>query len=88
MEAILLVWGVRDEVLEKIPVDGYWLYGEYDFIAKVEFSSAGEMEDFERSLRRIIRGGRFKLIPVELSVVKGENGTVITYLESPKVLVP
>ncbi|WP_457750532.1 hypothetical protein [Thermococcus sp.] len=88
MEAILLVWGVRDEVLRKIPVDGYWLYGEYDFIAKVEFSTKEEMEEFEREIRRIIRGGSFKLIPVELSAVKGENGSAITYLESPKVSIP
>jgi len=88
MEAILLVWGVRDEVLRRIPVEGYWLYGEYDFIARVEFSTGEEMEEFERRIRRIIRGGTFKLIPVELSAVKGEKGSAITYLESPKVLVP
>jgi DNA-binding Lrp family transcriptional regulator len=46
IEAILLVWGVRDEVLEKLPVEGYWLYGEYDFIARVDFRDEFEMEEF------------------------------------------
>ena len=40
LKAILLIWGeVRDETLKKLPIKGYWLYGEYDFIAKVEFPS-------------------------------------------------
>ena len=90
IEAILLVWGVRDEVLRKIPVEGRWLYGEYDFIARVEFSSEAEMEAFERSLRRLINGNTFKLMPVKLSAIKREteDGVVISRLESVKVSVP
>ncbi len=87
MEAILLVWGVRDEVLERLPVSGYWLYGEYDFIAKVEFSTEEDMEKFERELRHIIRGGTFKLIPVELSAIKNGGEAEVSYLESPKALI-
>ncbi len=64
MEAILLVWGVRDEVLKKIPVEGSWLYGEYDFIAKVEFEDEAEMESFERFLRSLINSNTYKLLPV------------------------
>lgn len=64
MEAILLVWGVRDEVLREIPVDGNWLYGEYDFIAKVEFDSQEDMERFEKFLRSLIKGNTYKLLPV------------------------
>ncbi len=75
-EAILLVWGVRDEVLEELPVEGSWLYGEYDFIAKVEFADVVEMEAFERSLRRVINGGTYKLLPIKLSAVKSENGNL------------
>ena len=74
MEAILLVWGVRDEVLKKIPVEGHWLYGEYDFIARVDFTSEKEMEEFEKTLRRLINGNTFKLMPVRLSAVKGDLG--------------
>ena len=74
MEAILLVWGVRDEVLRGLPVKGHWLYGEYDFIARVEFGSGVEMEEFEKLLRRLIDGGRFKLMPVKISGLKGEEG--------------
>jgi hypothetical protein len=72
MEEILLVWGVRDEVLREIPVKGHWLYGEYDFIAKVEFSSSEEMEQFEANLQHLIKGNTFKLIPIRLSAVKEE----------------
>ncbi|ANF21976.1 hypothetical protein [Thermococcus piezophilus] len=87
IEAILLVWGVRDEVLEKLPVKGYWLYGEYDFIAKVEFISEKEAEEFVRELRRLIHGGTFKLIPVKLSAVKNINRSEakVSVLESIKV---
>lgn len=90
IEAILLVWGVRDEVLEKLPVEGYWLYGEYDFIAKVEFRDEVEMEQFSSQLRRTIKGGTFKLMPVTLSAVKREVDGVetISTLESLKVSAP
>lgn len=81
IEAILLVWGVRDEVLEKLPVSGQWLYGEYDFIAKVDFASEKELEEFERALRHLIRRNTFKLMPVRLSAVKREvNGEEIVTL--------
>ncbi len=90
IEAILLVWGVRDEVLEKLPVDGYWLYGEYDFIAKVEFRDEFEMEQFSSQLRRAIKGGTFKLMPVTLSAVKNgaEGSETVSVLESLKVSAP
>ena len=90
MEAILLVWGVRDEVLKEIPVEGYWLYGEYDFIAKVEFSTEGEMDEFERKLQHLIKGNTFKLIPVKLSAVKKESGEGegVYILEGVKVSAP
>ncbi|ASI99965.1 hypothetical protein A3L02_08805 [Thermococcus celer Vu 13 = JCM 8558] len=86
IEAILLVWGVRDEVLEKLPVKGHWLYGEYDFIAKVDFRDEFEMEEFMKDLKRIIHGGTFKLLPVLISGVKTGNGTSI--LESLKASAP
>ncbi|BAD84246.1 hypothetical protein TK0057 [Thermococcus kodakarensis KOD1] len=90
IEAILLVWGVRDEILRELPVEGQWLYGEYDFIARVDFSSDSEMEDFERLLRKIINGNTFKLMPVKLSASKTDvNGEEkITILESVKVSAP
>lgn len=90
MEAILLVWGVRDEVLKKIPVEGHWLYGEYDFIAKVDFATEVEMEEFERLLGKIINGHTFKLMPVRLSAVKKDvNGEEkVAVLESVKASVP
>ncbi|WP_297464636.1 Lrp/AsnC ligand binding domain-containing protein [Thermococcus sp.] len=90
IEAILLVWGVRDEVLEKLPVDGYWLYGEYDFIAKVEFRDVAGMERFVEELRRLINGGTFKLMPVTLSAVKNgaEGSETVSVLESLKVSAP
>ena len=90
IEAILLVWGVRDEVLEKLPVEGYWLYGEYDFIAKVEFRDEFEMEQFASQLKRLINGGTFKLMPVTLSAVKREVDGVetVSTLESLKVSAP
>ncbi|WP_457752886.1 hypothetical protein [Thermococcus sp.] len=67
LEAILLVWGVRDEVLKKLPVKGYWLYGEYDFIAKIEFANENELKEFSLELIRLIGSGKFKLFPVKLS---------------------
>ncbi|WP_346766032.1 hypothetical protein [Thermococcus sp. M39] len=67
LEAILLVWGVRDEVLKKLPVEGYWLYGEYDFIAKVEFADENELREFSLRLTRLVGRGKFKLFPVKLS---------------------
>ncbi len=83
IEAILLVWGVRDEVLEKLPVEGYWLYGEYDFIAKVEFRDEFEMEEFVKDIKRIIHGGTFKLIPVVVAAVKsGEKTSVLESIKS------
>jgi len=90
IEAILLVWGVRDEVLEKIPVEGSWLYGEYDFIAKVEFGSEMELEAFEKQLRKLINGNTFKLIPIKLSAVKRKvNGEeTVAFLENVKASVP
>lgn len=86
IEAILLVWGVRDEVLEKLPVEGYWLYGEYDFIAKMEFRDEFEMEEFMRDLKRVIHGGTFKLIPVVISAIKNGEGTSV--VEGLKPLAP
>ncbi|WP_457742097.1 hypothetical protein [Thermococcus sp.] len=90
IEAILLVWGVRDEVLEKLPVEGFWLYGEYDFIARVDFANEREMEEFEKTLRKLINGNTFKLMPVKLSAVKREiNGEeTVALLESVKASVP
>ncbi len=90
IEAILLVWGVRDEVLERIPVEGYWLYGEYDFIAKVEFQNESEMERFAGELKKLVHGGTFKLMPITLSAVKRDvNGVeTISVLESLKVSAP
>ncbi|AMQ18321.1 hypothetical protein A0127_03605 [Thermococcus peptonophilus] len=90
MEAILLVWGVRDEILRELPVEGQWLYGEYDFIAKVDFSSESEMEDFEKLLRKLVNGNTFKLMPVKLSASKTDvNGEEkITIMESVKVSAP
>jgi DNA-binding Lrp family transcriptional regulator len=90
IEAILLVWGVRDEVLEKLPVSGQWLYGEYDFIAKVDFAGEREMEEFEKALRRLINGNTFKLMPVKLSAVKTEREgeETIALLESVKASAP
>ncbi|NJE53901.1 hypothetical protein [Thermococcus sp. 21S9] len=90
IEAILLVWGVRDEVLEQIPVEGFWLYGEYDFIARVDFASESEMEEFEKALRRLINGNTFKLMPVKLSAVKREvdGEETIALLESVKASAP
>lgn len=79
---MLLVWGVRDEVLERIPVEGQWLYGEYDFIAKVEFADLAEMEEFERLIRRIINGNTYKLLPVKISAVKHENPEKLTIIET------
>jgi len=90
IEAVLLVWGVRDEVLEELPVSGQWLYGEYDFIAKVDFASEKEMEEFERTLRHLINGNTFKLMPVRLSAVKREadGEETVTLLESVKASAP
>ncbi|WP_144244863.1 hypothetical protein [Thermococcus eurythermalis] len=90
IEAILLVWGVRDEVLEKLPVSGQWLYGEYDFIAKVDFTSEKELEEFERALRHLIRRNTFKLMPIKLSAIKRdvEGKETITLLESVKASAP
>nr|WP_206203518.1 hypothetical protein [Thermococcus sp. M36] len=76
--------------MEKLPVEGHWLYGEYDFIAKVEFRDEFEMEQFIGQLRRLIHGGTFKLMPVTLSAIKtgdGENETV-SVLEDLRVLAP
>ncbi|MCD6523869.1 MAG: hypothetical protein J7K48_02575 [Thermococcus sp.] len=64
MQAILLVWGVPEDALKKIPVKGSPLYGEYDFIAKVEFKNEAEMERFETSLRALIKGNTYKLLPI------------------------
>ncbi|NJE02550.1 hypothetical protein E3E27_00035 [Thermococcus sp. MV11] len=87
---MLLVWGVRDEVLERLPVSGYWLYEEYDFIASVDFASEREMEEFEKVLRRLINGNTFKLMPVRLSAIKREVGgeETVTLLESVKASAP
>ena len=67
LEAILLVWGVKDEILKEFPVKGYWLYGEYDFIAKVEFADEDELKEFSSRLSRLMGKGKFKLFPVKLS---------------------
>ncbi|MBP1910952.1 hypothetical protein [Thermococcus stetteri] len=90
IEAILLVWGVRDEVLESIPVEGQWLYGEYDFIAKVDFASEEELEEFEKLLRKLINGNTFKLMPVKLSASKTEvdGEERVAVLENIKVSAP
>jgi len=76
--------------LEKLPSEGYWLYGEYDFIAKVEFRDEFEMDQFASQLRRTINGGTFKLMPITLSAVKKnvEGTETVSILESLKVSVP
>lgn len=80
LEAILLVWGVRDEVLKKLPVEGYWLYGEYDFIAKVEFADENELREFSSRLARLVGKGKFKLFPVKLSSNALKNS-----IENPQI---
>lgn len=70
LEAILLIWGVRDEVLERLPVKGYWIYGEYDFIAKIDFDDEKELKEFSLMLTRLIGGGKFKIFPVKFSYSK------------------
>jgi len=72
LEVILLVWGVRDEVLEELPVEGYWLYGEYDFIAKVDFRDEAELAEFTKSLHKKV-GNKFTLYPVVLSHSKEQK---------------
>ncbi|WP_232462906.1 hypothetical protein [Thermococcus sp. P6] len=67
-------------------MEGYWLYGEYDFIARLEFRDEFEMEDFSRELRRTINGGTFKLIPILVSGVK--NGKETSVLEGVKLSAP
>ncbi len=64
IEAILLIWGTRDEVIRQLPVNGHMLYGEYDFIAKVEFTSDKELREFEKRIRRILGSSRFKIMPI------------------------
>ncbi|MBO8175669.1 MAG: hypothetical protein H0Z18_10455 [Thermococcus sp.] len=80
LEAILLVWGVRDEVLKKLPVEGYWLYGEYDFIAKVEFADENELKEFSLRLARLVGRGKFKLYPIKLSSSIFKNS-----IENPQI---
>ncbi len=58
---------MRDEVLKRLPVEGYWLYGEYDFIAKVELETEEDLLTFEKRIHEILCPGRFKLMPVKLS---------------------
>ncbi|AIF69329.1 hypothetical protein PAP_04590 [Palaeococcus pacificus DY20341] len=72
LEAILLVWGVRDEVLKELPVEGYWLYGEYDFIAKVDFRDEAELEEFTKSLHKKV-GNKFTLYPIAISYSKNSK---------------
>ncbi len=54
-------------MLKKLPVEGYWLYGEYDFIAKVEFADENELKEFRLKLTKLVGRGKFKLFPVKLS---------------------
>lgn len=70
LKAILLIWGVRDEVLEKLPIKGYWIYGEYDFIAKIDFTDEKELKEFSLMLTKLIGGGKFKIFPVKFSYSK------------------
>ncbi|NPA48243.1 MAG: hypothetical protein GXO14_06345 [Thermococci archaeon] len=74
IEAILLVWDAGSEEIERLPIRGYLLHGEYDFIARVKFSNESEMKDFERSIRRIIGSGRFKLMPVKVMNLSESGG--------------
>ncbi|EHR79347.1 hypothetical protein OCC_07606 [Thermococcus litoralis DSM 5473] len=70
LEAVLLIWGVRDEVLEKLPIKGHWLYGEYDFIAFLRFEDNKELEEFKRELHHLIGSEKFKIYPVKYSARK------------------
>nr|WP_245250255.1 hypothetical protein [Thermococcus stetteri] len=76
--------------MESIPVEGQWLYGEYDFIAKVDFASEEELEEFEKLLRKLINGNTFKLMPVKLSASKTEvdGEERVAVLENIKVSAP
>ncbi|USS40209.1 hypothetical protein NF865_07700 [Thermococcus aggregans] len=67
LEAVLLVWGVRDDVLRELPIKGYWLYGEYDFIAVLTFENREKLEEFKQKLNCIIGDGKFKVCPVRYS---------------------
>lgn len=69
-EVVLLIWGVRDEVLEKLPIKGHWLYGEYDFIAVLSFEDSRELEEFKRELHHLIGSEKFKMYPVKYSARK------------------
>ena len=85
IEALLLVWGVRDEDLERLPVNGYWLYGEYDFIGKIYVESEEEFEALKREISAIV-GHNFKIFPIKYSAtsspgqVLGEKVEVSAYL--------
>jgi len=67
LEVVLLIWGVRDEVLRKLPIKGYWLYGEYDFIAVLSFENNEKLEEFKRELYHLIGSEKFKIYPVKYS---------------------
>ncbi|WP_175059311.1 hypothetical protein [Thermococcus sp. 2319x1] len=67
LEVVLLIWGVRDEVLRELPIEGYWLYGEYDFIAVLSFEDGKSLEEFKRELHHLIGSEKFKVYPVKYS---------------------
>jgi len=55
LKAVLVIWGVKDDILKKLPIEGHWLYGEYDFISILDFDNSGELEEFKEELYNEIK---------------------------------
>jgi len=71
LKAVLVIWGVKDDILEKLPIEGHWIYGEYDFISILDFDNSGELEEFKEKLRHLIGDEKFKVYLVKYG---GKNG--------------
>jgi len=65
LKAVLVIWGVKDDILKKLPIEGHWVYGEYDFISILDFDNSGELEEFKEKLRHLIGDEKFKVYSVK-----------------------
>ncbi|WP_206205552.1 hypothetical protein [Thermococcus sp. MV5] len=56
--------------MEKLPFEGSLAYGEYDFIASLEFHSVAELENLKKSLYKLIGIGNFVIYVVRYSKIQ------------------
>ncbi|WP_187146398.1 hypothetical protein [Thermococcus sibiricus] len=71
LKAVLIIWCIKEDILEKLTIEGHWAYGEYNFISILDFDNSRELEEFKEKLRHLIGDEKFKVYLVKYEAKNG-----------------